>query len=52
MNVSVRTFWFDPETIFDKDNSEDVFVNKIEGIIKEYIRQEIAADSNAIGKEV
>ena len=43
---------FDPETIFDEDNSEDVFVNKIEDILKEYIRQEIATDSNAIRKEI
>ena len=43
---------FDPEAIFDDDNSEDVFVNKIEDILKEYIRQEIATDSNAIRKEI
>ena len=43
---------FDPETIFDEDNSEIMFVNKIEGILKEFITQEIATDSNAIRKEV
>ena len=43
---------FDTETIIDEDNSEDVFVDKIEGIQKEYIRKEIAADSHAIRKEV
>ena len=43
---------FDPETIFDEDNSEIMFVNKIEGIVKEFITQEIATDSNAIRKEV
>jgi hypothetical protein len=43
---------FDPETIFDEDNSELVFVNKIEGIVKDFITQEIGADTNAIRKEV
>ena len=43
---------FDPEAIFDEDNSEIVFVNKIEGIVKDFITQEIAADTNAIRKEV
>ena len=41
---------FDPEA--DEDNSEDVFVDKMAGILKEYIRKEIAADSHAIRKEV
>jgi hypothetical protein len=43
---------FDPETIFDEDNCEDVFVDKIAGILKEYIRKEVAYDSHAIRKEV
>ena len=43
---------FDPEAIFDEDNSEIVFVNKIEGIVKDFITQEIGADTNAIRKEV
>jgi hypothetical protein len=43
---------FDPEAIFDEDNSEIAFVNKIEGIVKDFITQEIAADTNAIRKEV
>ena len=43
---------FDPEAIFDEDNCEDVFVDKIAGILKEYIRKEVAYDSHAIRKEV
>ena len=43
---------FNPEAIFDEDNSEIAFVNKVEGIVKEFIIQEIAADTSALRKEV
>jgi hypothetical protein len=43
---------FNPEAIFDEDNSEIAFVNNVEGIVKEFIIQEIAADTSALRKEV
>ena len=43
---------FNPEAIFDEDNSQIAFVNKDEDIVKEFIIQEIAADTSALRKEV
>ena len=43
---------FNPEAIFDEDISESSFVDKVEDILKDFIVNDIAADSGAIQKEV
>ena len=38
---------FNPEAIFDEDISESSFVDKVEDILKDFIVNDIAADSGA-----
>ena len=42
----------DPEAIYNEDISESSFVDKVENILKEFIVNDIAADSSGIRKEV
>ena len=43
---------FNPQTVFEEEETEIDFTNKIEGIMKEFIIKKLAGDSNAIRKEV
>ena len=43
---------FDPQEVYEADNSETAFTNKVEGLVKEFIIKHIAGDTSAIRKEV
>jgi len=43
---------FNPQTVFEEEETEIDFINKIEGIMKEFIVKKLATDSSAIRKEV
>jgi len=44
---------FDPLTIYEEEKGEEVeFTNKIEGIMRDFIINEIAGDKAALRKEV
>ena len=44
---------FDPQTIFEEEKGGEVdFTNKIEGIMRDFIINEIAGDTAALRKEV
>ena len=43
---------FNPQTVFEEEETEIDFINKIEGIMKEFIVKKLAGDSSAIRKEV
>ena len=43
---------FDPEKIYEENNSEGVFVEKIENVLTRFIIEDIAGDGYEIRKEV
>lgn len=43
---------FNPQTVFEEEDSEIGFTNRIEEIMKDFIIKQLAGDTNAIRKEV
>ena len=43
---------FNPQTVFEEEESEIDFTNRIEEIMKDFIIKQLAGDTNAIRKEV
>jgi hypothetical protein len=43
---------FNPQSVFEEEDSEIGFTNRIEGFMKDFIINQLAGDTNAIRKEV
>ena len=43
---------FNPQTVFEEEDSEIGFTNRIERLVKDFIIKQLAGDTNVIRKEV
>ena len=43
---------FNPQTVFEEEDSEIGFTNRIERLVKDFIIKQLAGDTNTIRKEV